>query len=99
MRDTQVSVKRAAEISGYNPEYIRRLARSEKISAGKVSDNHVEKWMVDVESLMQYKIEHQGAWGGRRLYRLYIHPLYEERIREMLFEEGIEFDLEVANAG
>ena len=46
-----VSVEEAAEITGYDPEYIRRLLRQKKINAEKKGT----MWWIDVESLKEYK--------------------------------------------
>ena len=48
--DEWVSVSEAAEISGYHPEYIRRLIRDGEIEARKFSI----VWQVKRESLMTY---------------------------------------------
>ena len=45
-----LSVSEAAEVSGYNPEYIRRLIRSGEIEARKFSI----VWQVRRESLTSY---------------------------------------------
>lgn len=45
-----LSVSEAAEVSGYNPEYIRRLIRSGEIEARKFSI----VWQVRRESLHSY---------------------------------------------
>ncbi len=46
-----VSVEEAAEITGYDPEYIRRLLRQNKIKAEKKGT----MWWIDLESLKEYK--------------------------------------------
>ena len=46
-----VSVTEAAEITGYDPEYIRRLLRQKKINAEKKGT----MWWIDLESLKEYK--------------------------------------------
>lgn len=45
-----VSVAEAAELSGYEPDYIRKLVRAGKIKARKV----VTVWTVDRQSLLTY---------------------------------------------
>jgi hypothetical protein len=92
-----VDIKEAAELSDYSAEYVRRLAQQGKIEAHKITVNgQYQKWKIDLYSLMQYKINKTGTWRGRRRYKLYIHPLDEERVREVLYENDIEFELEVA---
>ena len=46
-----VSVEEAAEITDYDPEYIRRLLRQKKIKAEKKGT----MWWIDLESLKEYK--------------------------------------------
>jgi len=45
-----ITVKEAAERSGYHPEYIRRLIRDGKIAAEKLGT----VYLVDAESLQAY---------------------------------------------
>lgn len=51
-----ISVKDAAEYSGYNEQYLRRLLRSKKLIGLKVG----QLWLIEVESLEGYmdKIYH-----------------------------------------
>lgn len=46
-----VSVEEAAEITGYDPEYIRRLLRQKKVNAEKKGT----MWWIDMDSLKEYK--------------------------------------------
>ena len=46
-----VSVEEAAEITGYDPEYIRRLLRQSKVNAEKKGT----MWWIDLDSLKEYK--------------------------------------------
>ena len=62
--DEWLTVNEAAELSGYNPEYITRLIRENKIKARKVSI----VWIVDRESLLVYlsKVQKLGGKRGRK---------------------------------
>ncbi len=59
-----LTVREAAELSGYNPESITRLIRDGKIQARKVSI----VWLVDRESLLAYlgKVQTLGEKRGRK---------------------------------
>ena len=59
--DEWISVSEAAEISGYNPEYIRRLIRDRDIEGKKFSI----VWQVRRESLLDY-IESAKAQSDKR---------------------------------
>jgi len=56
-----LTVNEAAELSGYNPEYITRLIRQGMITARKFSI----VWMVNKESLLSYKAQAQAS-GEKR---------------------------------
>lgn len=45
-----ISVDEAADLSGYNSEYVRRLIRNEQIQAEKKG----WQWWVDKKSLLEY---------------------------------------------
>lgn len=45
-----ITTKEAAEISGYHPEYIRRLAKAGKIGAEKKGRD----WWIDRDKLREY---------------------------------------------
>lgn len=57
-----LTVNEAAELSGYNPEYITRLIRKGEIRARKVSI----VWLVDPESISEFlaKVQARGAKRG-----------------------------------
>ena len=59
-----LTVREAAQLSGYNPESITRLIREDKIKARKVSI----VWLVDRESLLTYlgKVQTMGEKRGRK---------------------------------
>ena len=59
-----LTVNEAAELSGYNAEYIRELIRQGKIKARKFSI----VWMVSHESLVAYlkKAQAMGKKRGRK---------------------------------
>jgi excisionase family DNA binding protein len=50
-----MTVNEAAEVTGYNPEQIRRLARESKIKSQKWGNT----WMINRPSLVEY-IETEG---------------------------------------
>ena len=56
-----LTVQEAAKLSGYHPEYIRRLIRDGEITAKKFSI----VWMVNRESLLAY-LEKARSSGDRR---------------------------------
>ena len=60
--DRWLSVAESAKLSGYNPEYIRRLIRSGKIKARKF----VTVWQVDRLSLISHLRESKKAGRGPR---------------------------------
>jgi excisionase family DNA binding protein len=47
-----VSVKEAAELSGYSPQYVRRIMRQGKVKAGKMGG--IQEWLIDEQSLREY---------------------------------------------
>lgn len=59
-----LTVRDAAKISGYNPEYITRLIREGKVKARKISI----VWLVDRKSLLAYldKVQTLGDKRGRK---------------------------------
>ena len=56
-----LTVQEAAKLSGYHPEYIRRLIRDNAIKAQKVSII----WLVDRESLQRYVDKASSSEDGR----------------------------------
>jgi len=48
--DNHITVKTAAEITGYNVQYLRRLLRAEKLDAIKIG----QVWLVNLVSLQNY---------------------------------------------
>ncbi|MBN1661047.1 MAG: helix-turn-helix domain-containing protein [Anaerolineae bacterium] len=44
------TIAEAAEHTGYNPEYLRRLIRNKKVNAEKVGTN----WLIEIASLTSY---------------------------------------------
>ena len=56
-----LSTYEAAELSGYHPDYIRRLIRS----GGVIGKKWGSAWMVDKESLLAYA-QKQNAQGEKR---------------------------------
>jgi excisionase family DNA binding protein len=59
--DAWLTVSEAANLSGYNPEYITRLIRAGTLQGRKVSI----VWLVDRQSLMTYLAKTQ-AMGEKR---------------------------------
>ena len=57
-----ITVQAAAEISGYNAQYLRRLLRAEKLDSVKVG----QMWLIKLESLESYT-ERAGQVTDRRL--------------------------------
>lgn len=62
MAETWISVTEAAQLSGYDPDYIRKLIRGGKIKARKI----ITVWTVDRLSLFAYlrQIEKKGGKRG-----------------------------------
>lgn len=56
-----LTVSESAELSGYDPEHIRRLIREGEIEARKFSI----VWMVNRESLLGY-VKKAQTWGKKR---------------------------------
>jgi excisionase family DNA binding protein len=48
--DNHITVQEAAEITGYNVQYLRRLLRAEKLEAIKVG----QIWLIDLACLQTY---------------------------------------------
>lgn len=46
-----ITTTEAAQLSGYDPEHVRRLARAGKIKARKWGRD----WMIDGKSLLEYR--------------------------------------------
>jgi len=63
--DHWITTREAAEISGYDPEYVRRLARKGKIGAVKKGRD----WWVDKAKLLAYleacRAKQDGRFGPR----------------------------------
>jgi excisionase family DNA binding protein len=59
--DEWLTVNDAANLSGYDPEHIRRLIRENEIKARKFSI----VWMVSRESLLEY-VKKAQTWGKKR---------------------------------
>ncbi len=57
-----MTTKEAAELSGYHPDYVRKLMESGKVKAQKFG----QTWMVNRQSFTAYlkKIEEMGAKRG-----------------------------------
>ena len=52
MAEEWITTKEAVELTGYNPEHIRRLARRGKVKAKK----WMRDWMIEKTSLLSYKV-------------------------------------------
>jgi hypothetical protein len=48
--DNHVPIQTAAEISGYNAQYLRRLLRAGRLDGRKVG----QIWLVNIDSLQEY---------------------------------------------
>jgi excisionase family DNA binding protein len=59
--DEWLTVNEAAQLSGYDPEHIRRLIREEEIEARKISI----VWVVNRQSLLEY-LKKAQTWGKKR---------------------------------
>lgn len=61
-----VTVSRAAEISGYTPSYVSRLARKGRVRGEQVGN----QWMIDLQSLLDYKsqVDAEGPAKHARRY-------------------------------
>ena len=62
MNEEWISVKQAAELSGYNEEYVRRLLRTGKVGGRKF----VTVWQVNQHSLMSYLEASEESQDQRR---------------------------------
>ena len=62
MSEVWITTTEAAEISGYHPEYVRRLVRNDRIRARKFG----VIWQVDRRSLRKYI--NKGKETGDRRY-------------------------------
>jgi len=58
--DEWISIRQAAQITGYVTEYVRELARGSRVKAKKV----FTVWMVEKNDLMRYKSEQDGRREG-----------------------------------
>jgi hypothetical protein len=66
--DNYMSIDAAAEYSGYNPQYFRKLMRSGAFEGIKIG----QVWMVSIESLDAFLkgIQQSGDWRyGPRVYQ------------------------------
>ena len=52
--DGWIVTEEAQELTGYTPDYLRRLAREEKVEAEKVGGNF---WLFSKDSLLAWKEE------------------------------------------
>ena len=69
--DNHLSVQAAAEFSGYNVQYLRRLVRSGEVEGVKIG----QMWLVDVASLEAYLKRVRNTDDrryGPRVYQAYI---------------------------
>ncbi len=69
--DNYMSIDAAAEYSGYNPQYFRKLVRSGAVEAIKIG----QMWLVKIDSLDAYlkRIQQSGDRRyGPRVYQVYI---------------------------
>ena len=69
--DNHVSIQTAAEYSGYNVQYLRRLVRAGVIEATKIG----QMWLVTLDSLNDYlkSVRHtDDRRFGPRVYQEYI---------------------------
>jgi excisionase family DNA binding protein len=51
--DNCISIKDAAEYSGYNPQYLRRLLRLGKLAGLKLG----QLWLIEMESFEEYLVQ------------------------------------------
>jgi excisionase family DNA binding protein len=56
-----ITVQAAAEVTGYNTQYLRRLLRSGELEGVKIG----QMWLIDMESLEMY-MEHVEQTSDRR---------------------------------
>lgn len=72
--DNHLSIQAAAEYSGYNVQYLRRLVQSKVIKAVKIG----QMWLVAVDSLNDYLKSVREAGDrrfGPRVYQEYVESL------------------------
>jgi hypothetical protein len=90
-----LSIEAAAEESGYQPQYVRRLLIDGKIDGDKFQQVGYRKWFVNPDSLEHYQ-KHSSRRGGMRRYVLRLDLDDEQEVRDLLNADGIEFELELA---
>ena len=56
-----VTVQAAADVTGYNIQYLRRLLRSGKLDGIKIG----QIWLIEMQSLEKY-LQHVGSTSDRR---------------------------------
>jgi excisionase family DNA binding protein len=62
MAEDWITVQEASDLSGYNPQYIRRLVRKKRIK----SEKWVRDWMLSKASLLAYLREAQKSTDSRK---------------------------------
>jgi excisionase family DNA binding protein len=62
MAEDWITVQEASDLSGYNPQYIRRLVRKKRIK----SEKWVRDWMLSKASLLAYLREAQKSPDSRK---------------------------------
>ena len=74
--DNHLSVQAAAEFSGYNVQYLRRLVRSGEVEGVKIG----QMWLVNVASLEAYLKRVQDTDDrryGPRIYQAFVNSQKE----------------------
>jgi excisionase family DNA binding protein len=62
IKEGWVTPKEAADATGYAVEYIRILAREDRIPASQVGARF---WLIDLDALLEYKRKMDGLGRGR----------------------------------
>lgn len=73
--DNYMSIEAAAEYSGYNPQYFRKLMRSGAIEGIKIG----QVWLVSIESLDAYLKTMQRSGDRRYGPRVYQEYMSEKK--------------------
>ncbi len=74
-----ITLRQAAELSGYSPDYIGQLIRKGKISGKQVYSNPV--WMTTESEVLEYLHENRGSTSSGGSYLSYATKSIKTRLR------------------
>ncbi len=91
-----VTLADAKEMLGFSHKmYARQRVRSGDLEAVKVKVKNSPRWIVTRESIERYKTR-QVRRGTQRNYTLRINPDEEAKVRELLKQNDVEYELELS---